>query len=273
MRPDSTAVSRDSSVALYVQIADRVARDITRQRLPAFARLPSEYALTQQYGVSRVTVRQAIGLLVRQGLVVVKQGKGTFVAGPVMQHKLEDLKGFYDALVVQGHMPETQLLEFRPMQAPAGVAARLGTGCRKPVHLRRRYSLQGYPFALVDAWLIPAAAEVSWEAAEHHPIYSILEHLLDMSVARAEVGILARQADARETKLLELPRNSPILMMERVSYSAGELALEFSRFSIRPENYRFSVGVEGRLAITRMIQQAGGENPVPAVHSTHKRQT
>lgn len=248
-------IERESSIALYVQIADRLARDIAEGRYKPFERLPSEPALMARFGVSRVTVRQALALLARQGLVSAKQGKGTFVGGPVVRHELQDLRGFYDALVTKGHTPETRLLKFEPVQAPASIELALGAAGREVMFLQRVYSLQGQPFALASAWLPPAAARVSWDEASRNPIYSILEELLGLRVTRAEVSILARTAEPEEAKLLELPANSPVLVMERVSYSAEGAALECSRFSIRPESYRFSLSVQGPFAITRKIQE------------------
>lgn len=248
-------IERESSVPLYVQIADRLARDIAEGRYKAFERLPTEHELMERYRVSRITVRQAIAQLIRQGLAVSKQGKGTFVAGPVVQHELEELKGFYDTLVGQGHTPQTRLLEFGPAQTPANIELLLGAAGQKAVYLKRVYSLQGRPFALARAWLPPAAQRVSWDEAARNPLYAILQNLLGFKVVRAEVSIVARQADPEESELLALQPASPVLVMERASYSNAGEVLEVSRFSIRPENYRFRLSVQGPLAITRQIQE------------------
>ncbi len=251
-------LNRDSSVALYIQIAEALARDIGRMRFKAFDRLPSESELMARYGVSRVTVRQAVARLVSQGLAIAKQGKGAFVAGPVVQHELEELQGFYDSLVGQGHAPQTRLLEFGPGRTPPGIAQLLCTAGEQAVYLKRIYSLQRRPFALARAWLPPSARKVSRDQASRNPLYAILQILLALKVARAEVGIIARSADPEEAELLELRPGSPVLVMERTSYASTGAALEISRFSILPENYRFRLTVEGPLAITRQIQEVAG---------------
>ncbi len=251
-------IRRESSVALYVQIAASLAREIAERRYKPFDRLPTEHELMHRFGVSRITVRQAIARLIFQGLAVAKQGKGTFVAGPVVQHELKGLEGFYDTLVGQGHMPQTRLLELGPREAPADIELMLGVKGKagaRAMYLKRGYTLQGHPFALARAWLPPAALRVSWDEAESHPLYAILQDLLGLKVARAEVAILAREADGEEADLLALTPASPVLVMERVSFSATGQALEVSRFSIRPENYRFRLSVQGPLAITRQIEQ------------------
>lgn len=248
-------VERDSSVSLYVQIADRLAREIAEGRHKPFERLPSEQSLMERYGVSRVTVRQAIGLLARQGLVEPKQGKGTFVAGPVVRHELADLRGFYDELVRSGNPPKTRLLKFEPREADAQTEVLLGAGPGEAMFLKRLYLLETHPFALARAWLPPIAKAISWQQAETNPLYSILENLLGQRVTRADVSIIARETDAEEARLLELPPRSPVLVMQRASYSPEGKGLEYSQFTVRPENYRFCLSVHGPLAITRQIQE------------------
>lgn len=248
-------IRRESNITLYMQIADRLAREITSGRYKAFQRLPTEHDLMARYRVSRITVRQAIAQLIRQELVVSKQGKGTFVAGPVVQHALEELKGFYDTLIGQGHAPQTQLLEFGPKETPADIGLLLGASVKHAVYLKRIYSLQGRPFALARAWLPPAAQRVAWDEATLNPLYAILQNLLSLKVERAEVSIIARQAETEESDLLKLKPASPLLVMERTSYSHAGEALEISRFSILPEHYRFRLSVQGPLAITRQIQE------------------
>jgi GntR family transcriptional regulator len=261
-------IKRESSVALYVQIAERLAQDIANGLYGLSERLPTEHELMERYDVSRVTVRQAITQLMRQGLVVSKQGKGTFVAGPVVEHGLEELKGFYDTLVSRGHAPETKLLIFGPMQAPHEAQEKLGEGAAPLIHLVRVYLLHGQPFALVRAWLPSSAQRVSWEEAERHPIYAILQTLLGMKVARADMNIVAHGADAEEAEILDLEPANPVLMMERTSYSNNGQALEFSRFSIRPENYRFCITAQGPLSVTTQIQKV-----TPATSAADKPNT
>lgn len=248
-------IERDSSIALYVQIAEKLAKDIVGNRYKPFERLPSEQELMERYGVSRVTVRQAIGVLRKQGVVSAKQGKGTFVGAPVVQHELADLRGFYDALVRSGNPPQTRLLKFEPVKPDARIEVLFNASAGHAMYLERLYLLKAHPFALARAWLPPIAKKISWDEAEANPLYSILENLLHLRVTNADVSIIARTADANEARLLELPAKSPVLVMQRASYSPEGHGLEYSQFTVRPENYRFCLSVQGPLAITRQIQE------------------
>ena len=256
-------IDRNRAAPLYEQIADLLATQIAKGRYKPFQRLPSEQECMQRWGVSRVTVRQAVALLQRRGVVEVRHGKGSFVAGPVVHHELEELRGFYDTLVTEGLDPTTRLLGFEPKAAPEGIAEALRAAGRPAMQLTRLYSLHEQPFALARAWLPPEAARVSWDEAATHPLYALLQQLLEMQVKRADVGIVACSADADESRLLDVAPGSPVLVMERVSYGADERALECSRFTIRPENYRFCLSVHGPLAITRQIREIRPAAPAP----------
>ncbi len=252
---------RDSSQALYVQLADQLEREILARRHAPFARLPSEQQLMAMHGVSRVTVRQAIGQLAKKRLVEVKQGKGVFVVGPVVQHGLDNLTGFYDSLIEQGHRPSTRLLAFGNATAADCVGtvfeqAEGGTA----VALKRLYLLRGKPFAVAHGLLPPYAARITRAQANTHTIYQILRDLLGVDVARADIGIRAREVPRATRALLRLRSGQPVLVMERMSTTATGEPVEHSFFYIVPETYEFRLSVRGPLQISSAIKQYAQRN-------------
>ena len=90
MPADRANLERESHVALHTQIADHLAREIGRGELAPGQQLESEHAIGERFGVSRITVRQALQKLADQGLVVRKQGKGTYVSRPAVQSTCSD---------------------------------------------------------------------------------------------------------------------------------------------------------------------------------------
>lgn len=247
---------RDSVTALYMQIAEGIERQIREGDCPPFSKLPSEQEMVARYGVSRVTVRQALGVLLRKGLVEAKQGKGTFVVGAVLQHGLDRLMGFYDSLVAQGQKPRTSLLEFGPA-TPAQTARTVfhGRADAAPVALKRLYQLKGRPFAVVEALITPEAASVTRAQAESMTIYRIVAEILGAEIAHADIGIRASVVGKRNGELLKLAPQRPVLVMERVSKDAAGRALEHSFFYVVPETYEFRLGVFGPLDISRGIRR------------------
>ena len=122
----SRPLERSSPLALYQQMAVRLEDDIGQGPLRPFQKLPSEVELMAQYGVSRVTVRQAVDLLVRRGLAVRRQGKGTFIRGPTLNHELHELRGIYETLQSTGLSLHTKLIEFSAQSPPDRVRKLLG---------------------------------------------------------------------------------------------------------------------------------------------------
>ena len=105
-----TALSLDSDIPLYAQLVGIIKRSISTGALPVGALLPSEAELCRCLSISRNTVRQAIGELEDEGLVVRKRGRGTFVADP-------DLKDVHDVKSATIHAP-TGRLAYTQADAP-----------------------------------------------------------------------------------------------------------------------------------------------------------
>lgn len=251
------ALHRDSHVAIYVQIAEHLEREIHAGHYHDTGKLPSEQALMQRFQVSRVTVRLALGHLMNEGLVVRKQGKGTFVAGHVVKHNLKDLQGFYDVLVAQGLVPETRLLTFESSHPPPEVADAMEVGQGRLILLRRLYRLDGAPIGLATTWLPLAAGKVAWRDAETHFTYHILQDLLNLPITRARIEIHGRRAGKELGGLLEVDADAPLLVLERVSYGPGGEPREFTRFTVNSDTYKFTVNAEGTPPLSAGVMVSG----------------
>ena len=105
-------LSLDSDIPLYSQIVNIVKRNLSAGMLAAGELLPSEAELCRAYNVSRSTVRQAIGILETEGLVVRKQGRGTFVAAPKVRRRTENVYSFTSEISAMGMTPSSTLIEF-----------------------------------------------------------------------------------------------------------------------------------------------------------------
>lgn len=256
----ASRLDRHSPEPLYRQIAALLQRQIDGGELAAGSRLPAEPALMVQYGVSRVTVRQATALLRQHGKLVAQRGKGTFVAQRVLQHDLDALQGFYDSLRQQGIEPQMRLLEF---SAEAGA---LDAGCPAgldlPVRLQRLYAVDGSPFALVVGYLPREAAQLGMQRAERLTVYQILQEFLGQRIARAEVTIRCQLPPREIARHLGLKRGEQTLVMERRSYNAAGGVCEFMRIHIVPERCEFRLTVSGGLEIVRSVHRVAGTAPL-----------
>ena len=254
--PRSEPLARDSHVAMYRQIASRLRHAIARGEYKAGSRIPTEPEIGTHYGVSRITARQAVDALAREGLVIRKQGKGTFVAGPLVHHDLLDLRGIYDGLVAQGLNPKTRLLGFGHSAPPPRVAARLGTSLRKLLHWQRLFLLGNEPLAVAEAYVNTGRARISREQVDQLPTYSILEQLLHERIERADVSIRYERASPELARHLKIARGAPLMVFERVSFNDEGVPLEHSLYHARAEAYEFSLTVRGKLPFTRSLKAA-----------------
>jgi GntR family transcriptional regulator len=237
-----------------MQIAEQLRHDIDTGAFFTDNRLPTENELTQRFGVSRVTVRQAIAQLLTEGYVVTKQGKGTYVSRQKFLHDLKPMRGFYDALVAQGVEPKTRLLEFAPATAPDAVVKGFGVTQDPCFQMKRLYLVDEAPIALVCSYLPPEAGKLTWEQVNRNPIYVILETLLGATVSRADIRIRAQAAGVSVGKALGLSPRAAMLVMERESFGSDGKLKEHTSFFIRPENYEFTLSVQGPLPIGSSIK-------------------
>ncbi len=128
MAPAGMAISKRSPIPLYYQLAELIRERIHSGELASGEQLPSDRELAEQAQISRMTARQAIAYLVRDGTLVVKPGIGTFVAEPKLTYDAHHLLGFTEETMQHGGAVTTTVLEQEVMVPPPLVAAALGLG-------------------------------------------------------------------------------------------------------------------------------------------------
>ncbi len=246
-----TPLDTGSVEPLYAQLATRLTDAITRGVLAPGVQLPTEAALTAAYAVSRITVRQAVQVLIRNGHLETRRGKGTYVVRGSFQQDLASLQGFQAALKQQGIEPQTELLSFLG-EPPRGDDFVL-PGMALPARLRRRYLIDDEPFAVVEACLPAEAVAVGRVRAERMAVYEILQQFLGLRIGRADVAIQCTRARAGIARELGLPARSHVLVMNRTSYTVTGTACEHMRISIVPERYTFRMSVPGPMQLASAI--------------------
>lgn len=239
-----TDLKRASHVSLYTQLADHLAREIESGALASGQQLEPEHALASRFEVSRITVRQALQKLVDMGLVVRKQGKGTYVNRPAVQFDLQKPRGFFDVLFDQGRNPQTSLLFFGLSTPDAKIGRALGLEGEKAMLLQRLYLVDGKPIAVGHGWMRPEAQRVSWADADAHSTAWILKNLLDAPIVHSDTAIRADVAGKLAGKLLEIAPRKPILIATRISYDAERRGVEFGQFFLNSEAYEFTFGAD-----------------------------
>lgn len=248
-------VTRDSPVALYRQIADDIAASIGRTYRPG-QRLPSESAFMEKYGVSRVTVRMALSYLADRGLVVRKQGRGTFASTPRIHHDLQGLSGFHDSLISMGISPETKLLEFGVISVGPYLQDILGLTSDRTLGFKRLYIVDGEPLALVITHFPEEyIGRISREIMTQSPSYEVLKNTIGVHILRADLTIRVQSMSSEIAELLRSDQHS-ILELERITYGEYDVAVEHTRLVLRSDAYEFGLTISGGVELTTGIRAA-----------------
>ena len=241
LQPPSTADSAEAAPAavagpafspLYRQIKGLITRELQAGAWKPGEAIPSEQDLAARFKVSQGTVRKAIDELAADNLLVRRQGKGTFVA----THAEQQIQYRFLRLMPDDGGDRAlarRLLDCRRTRAPADVARMLGGKSGDAVvQLRRLLLAHDKPVVLDEIWL-PGALFKGLTAERladcKGPLYGMFEAEFGVRMIRAEEKIRAVAADAGSAALLALPAGTPLLSVERLSFTYGDQPVELRR--------------------------------------------
>ncbi len=184
--------------------------------------LPGERVLEEKYGVSRITVRRAIGDLVASGRLKRARGKGTFVAQAPLISRLH-LASFSAEMAAQNLSASSRILSSSRGPAPDEISdffgAERGT---QHITLRRLRLGNGKPYAIDNGWYNTRYAPDLLENDVYNSVYSILDRVYNVPVTQAEQTVTAVSADEDTARLLDVSPGAPLLRILRQSLSGGK---------------------------------------------------
>jgi GntR family transcriptional regulator len=221
---------------LYQQLQRALRDAITENRLAADEALPPERDLAEEFGVSRITVRKALDALVSEGLLIRRQGAGTFVAARV-EKSFSKLSSFTEDMISRGRRPESVWLSRSQGAVTPEESLTLGLSPGALVYRfnRIRYA-DGAPMALeystVPGFCLPS------ETAVGESLYEALDKQ-GMRPARALQRLRAVLFTAERARLLTVPDGSPGLLIERRGYLRDGRPVEFTQSYYRGDAYDF----------------------------------
>lgn len=185
------------------------------------APIPSERELVQRFGVSRATVREAVGRLVAEGRLYRVRGKGTFVAAPKVESQMH-LSSFTEDMRRRGHRPSTVVLGADETVAPPPARAALGLDVTdRAFRIERLRSADGAPMAHEVSWLPASPLPGMLERDLTSSVYSILAHDYGRVLDSAAQTVWAEGADPLRARLLRVPPAAPLLVFRKTSYASG----------------------------------------------------
>lgn len=212
--------------------ADLTARIRAGEYAPGEA-LPPQRELSTAYGVTLMTLRQALRRLSDDGLIVQRPGRGTFVAPPHLAYELGSLHSFATDLVKQGHDVRTTVLARSVRRASARTAAQLRiVPGDTALRLERLREFAGRPAIHQVSWVRqPHADRLSDRDFTTESLYGVLADI-GVAVARAAETIRPGLLDSATAALLKEPAGSAVLVSDRVTYAVDTTAVVVDRATI-----------------------------------------
>jgi GntR family transcriptional regulator len=230
-------------IAYYLQIKEDLLRRVYSGEFTPDARLPSEWQLATEYGVSRPTIRQAVAELVQEGLLVRHRGKGTFAARPPISTEADVFQSFAEEMQVRGIEHTARLVSAAELPASDSVARDLRIAPGDTVFEITRLRLgNGEPLVLrtlqVPARLCPSLLTYDMEDT---PLYTLLRERFGLVASGSVQRFWAVNATRQEASLLGVAAGDPLLLWRGVTYSTDGKPIARTKALYRADRYRFEI--------------------------------
>ena len=239
-------VTQARTTTLYAALRDRLKDEILSGRRRPGDKLPSENEFTQTLGVSRITVRQALGDLRNEGLVVKTHGKGSFVATPPVAQDLTRLRGLAESLTGAERTVHTRVLSIGPKRASAPVVTALGlTPGELVIELKTLRYLNRKPLALNRSYLpLDIGNRLIKADFANRDILSMLEGDLGLAIGHAEVSIGATNAKAGEARLLGVAAGAALVQVRRLVFTSASRPVHLEQSAYRSDLFSYTLTLE-----------------------------
>ena len=222
-------LDKDVPIPLYFQLEKLILEEIDNGNYPVGSMIPTEMELSQMFGISRTTVRQAISDLVREEHLYRIKSKGTFVAHPkLVQGFIQSIQSFDDDVRSTGRTPSTEVLDLKLVELEPEVAQlmELPAGT-KAIYLYRKRFADDEPIVRVETYLPYEACSLSQRD------HTRVTHVTRICEARA--------ADPEDAAVLGLKRGRPVHYFQTIGYNQSGKLIELSFAHYRGDQSRFRV--------------------------------
>lgn len=242
-------VLKDSEVPLYLQVSEWIRGNIYKGDLTTGDRVPSENQIMEMLGVSRGTVKKAVTMLVKEGLLVQVQGKGTFVKSENISYALgEGLLSFAESLESQHLKFSTEVIECQTEAASKRVASKLNIAVGAPIlYLKRVRSVEGEKVMLIENRInlehCPGITEVDFN---HHNLFPTIEKLSGKKISFSESRYAAKIIGAERGNYLDVYEDSPVLHLEQLVFFKQDMPVEFGNVWLKSDKYYLGTVLQRR---------------------------
>lgn len=239
---------------IYYQIARVLRSRIFHGLYPRGSAIPSENDLAQEFGVARLTVRQAIDELRKEGALVSRRGSGTYVPSDLRLVRPVRFQGYLEDFILQSLTLLTKTGAIRTVVAPPEV--RRAYGLRpdaKVVRVERTRFSDGEPVQLSVNYLLPHVARGLPLDQIRGSLTEMLSRELGIETTHADQSFTAVAANDDTARALKVSRGAPLLFVETIGYG-GDRVVNFTHVHYRPEHVFFTATLTSVVADPRAVR-------------------
>lgn len=237
-------VDANNNIPLYLQVKDILVKRIQNQTWRSNTLISTEQKLMEEFNVSRTTIRQAINMLVQEGLLEKRQGKGTVVKPQKLAGNLGRLKGFAEEVLEKGLVPNSKLLRSRFTALLHHDKSMLQVSEEEKILIIERIRFaDNMPIALErSCWPEEIGQILMNHDLNTAQYYEILEsnHIF---LKRAHVKISAINATLHEADMLGIRGGEAMLEMTRLSFGLDDRPIEYTKTKYRSDQYHYDIEV------------------------------
>lgn len=237
-------IERNSPVPVYYQVMGDIKNRIRNKEWGTKEKLPTESELSEYYGISRITLRQAITELINEDLLIKKRGLGTFVNErkiPMVTTLSYSLSSQHAA---NSNLIETTILDQLKLENPStSIQKKLHLGeTDSVIYIKRLFSIDKSPVAVsrsyISAQQVPGLEN---KALIQNSISLSLKKYYQLEPITVKDHLEAVRSTQAESRLLNSPIDSPLMLVEGLSYMEGQIPLEYSHTLWAGDSVRFEI--------------------------------
>ena len=234
------SLNKKSHIPIYFQIQKQIRNKIENSDIKAGTQLPTERELSTKLDVSRVTVRKAVRGLIAEGYCEKKVGKGIFVTNNKIPTNIHSLEGTTEFLKEKGFEIQTQVIKNKVITPNSEIKDKLKLNNKqKALFLKRLRSIKKEPVMLEKTYLpLPLMPEIQKNNFSGS-LYEILRTEYNLYPDHAEGHFNILMGTEKESELLNVQLNTPLLIKEAVVYTEDKKIIEYNSTIFRTDKFEF----------------------------------
>lgn len=233
-------INKNSPVPVYYQLRNVIIEKIESGEYTEENLIPSEREISEELGISRMTVRQALNQLVSEGYLVREKGRGTFVAKARLHQK--NISSFSDTVRAKGMTPHTKILNFEKIECEEALSKELDIPLGTKVYnIKRLRSADNTPIAIEEIFIPEQFCQDIEKQDLTQSFYKLLEKYYGYSIHHTDSMIEAVVAKKAIREQLGIKQSVPILGITSIVYAENNVKLWFEKSIYRSDKYVYNV--------------------------------